>query len=169
MHRCFPGTHGSSSLGKHKKQGKTALHSCCGHKHSRTSKVQYNWPHPSPALSLPHVRNYQSGCSQADELKYCRQFFLLSWKQLLSGLFLLNRVTKGMVPFRSHGRLPGSSSSTRVSVEGAELTPQHSLCLQGWPSEMDPSAPPAHFQPHPHTPWERPQTRHRTPERQFIP
>lgn len=124
------------------------------HKHSRTSEVQYNWPHPSPALSLPHVRNYQSGCSQADELKYCRQFFLLSWKQLLSGLFLLNSVTKGMVPFRSHGRLPGSSSSTQVSVEGAELTPQHSLCLQGWPSEMDPSAPPAHFQPHPHTPWE---------------
>lgn len=43
---------------------------------------------PSPAPSLPHVHNYQSGCSQADELKYCRQFFLLSWKQLLSGLFL---------------------------------------------------------------------------------
>lgn len=43
---------------------------------------------PFPALSLPRARNYQSGCSQADELKYCRQFFLLSWKQLLSGLFL---------------------------------------------------------------------------------
>lgn len=25
---------------------------------------------------------------QADEMKYCRQFFLLSWKQLLSGFFL---------------------------------------------------------------------------------